>query len=186
MDFGSAAGRRSRRSRRLQAGHNVTPEEDYRTRPASAGRVPIARTQGVRYRPASQICGNDPDAQPACGTPRAGCHAAAVIPSFHTRNAGTVPERGTAPWGRPEAPSTSIARWRERKQSNKIIKPNNTYTVAPEIGEGELAFIIEIAKEFFGAPMVTRYGYARQGSRNTSNHRCDHGPRRGRSRAATF
>ena len=159
--------------RRLQAGHNVTPKEDYRTRPPWRA-CSIARTQGVRYRPADLICGNDPDAKPACGTPRAECRAAAVIPSFHTRPAGTVPERGTAPWGRPEAPSTSIARWRERQQANKITKPNNTYTVAPEIRKGELVFIIEIAKEFFGAPVVTRCGYGRQGSRNTSNHRCDH------------
>jgi hypothetical protein len=56
--------------------HNATPEEDYRTR---AERVSDSPDEGVRYMAGGREAGNDPDAKPACGTPRAERSAAAVV-----------------------------------------------------------------------------------------------------------
>jgi len=52
-------------------------------RPRTIGQLccSIAR-KGVRYLRRCRTAGNDPDAKPACGTPRARRHAAAVV-SFH-------------------------------------------------------------------------------------------------------
>lgn len=68
----------SRRVRRSEAGvgHDTTPEEDYRTAVLSD-----SPDEGVRYAPHRKTAGNDPDAKPACGTPRAG-RSAAVVVSF--------------------------------------------------------------------------------------------------------
>jgi hypothetical protein len=56
-------------------GHNATPEEDYRTR---AERVSDSPHEGCSLSAPVTDCGNDPDAKPVRGTPRARRSADAV------------------------------------------------------------------------------------------------------------
>src|SRR5262249_5375050 len=58
------------------------------------------------------------------------------------------PNEGLPLGAGPRHHQLSIARWRERKQANKINNKHNNTPVAAEIRKGGLAFIIEIAKEF--------------------------------------
>jgi hypothetical protein len=143
---GARPGSCRRRLRRLPAGHNVTPGEDYRTRPPWRA-CSIAHSQVFVIDSLIQIWGNDPDVKPVCGTPRAGCSTAGSFPPFILgQHHGT--RTRARPFGRARGTiDPAIAPWRERQQANKTN--NNTYTVADEIREGSPAFAIEIVKDFF-------------------------------------
>jgi hypothetical protein len=158
--------------RRLPAGITRRPARTI-GRDRLGGRVRYPQA-GVRYRPADQICGNDPDVKPACGTPRVGCYTAGSFPPSILGQ-----HRGTRTRARPLGRARGSINFRSRlgasdSKANKQSNNNQTYTVALEIREGSLAFAIEFTKDFLAAPVDTGCGYGRQGGRNTSIHRSLH------------
>jgi hypothetical protein len=100
--------------------HTVTPEEDYRTALLSD-----SPDEGVRYASAARGRGNDPDAKPACGTPRARRSAAG---SFHPLGKGSWSrDANEGLLGRPEAPMpharnrAARRRRQQQKQTNEVF-----------------------------------------------------------------
>jgi len=106
---------------------------------------PIARTLGVRYRTAgAEQQRNDPDAKPACGTPRARRRAAAVVSSLVTTGRGTpAQERERGPGGLQAGGSEANHRATQRRRvsvreqqnkSTKNIPPSRPESLSDDFG----------------------------------------------------
>ena len=133
---------------------------------------PIARTRGVRYA-GGLGWGSDPDAKPACGTPRAGRRAAAVAPSFSASwvprlGSTTHEKRGTAGQqdGCPEAPTGGGAIWR----ASTCWRDNNNGRGHAGQQDGRPEAAPHVSRSGIGRSSATSPGPAHAGTDKTTNN----------------
>ena len=129
-----ASNSRQRRSRHAARGHRR-----HTGRPRTIGRLccPIVR-KGVRYLRRCRTVGNDPDAKPACGTPRAERHAAAVVAlRCYSRR---VDGRGPHPHGSRTSALSPLGDWARGnpKDRSRIASIRSIELIPPAGGNGLL------------------------------------------------